>query len=701
MSTVFALDIGTRVVIGLVMEKTISGYEIKASSRTEHSQRAMYDGQVHDVDEVASAVLRIKNELEKKVKLELKKVAVAAAGRALCTETASVSRTELFPINWERQDILTLEMDAVQQAMKRISSAEVESDFFYCVGYSTVSQLLENQAITSLIGQRGKKVELTVIATFLPRTVVDGLVAVLSRVGLEMESLTLEPIAAGQAAIPIDMRRLNIALVDIGAGTSDIGLTKDGSFFSYGMVPIAGDEVTEAICSHFLLSFQEGEKVKRSLQKNAQVEINNFFGEKVLVAKEDILEIIHPTVQTITDRICKEIVYLNGSSPQAVILVGGGSLTPLLSQAIAEKLNIPSNRVGIQERQRLSNILGEEDSLTGPDVITPLGIAIAALDGQVLHYYSVEVNNAIIPIFELNLATVAEALLAAGVQPKTFLGRPGSALIYELNGKINVLKGGLGSPAEIYVNGDSAKLDSHLSPGDSIRFIPGSSGKAAKAQIKDIIDLPSNKRIIFNNEEVIFKAVVMSEGKVLSGEDEIEENSRLTVINNETLEDFLIFMNINPNSYHKRSIIVHGQKQNIEPKIKVWLNGEVMENSFTLQEGDILNIKDRLVTVKNLELKAEPMNFTVNGQEFFLPTKETRVLFKGKHIDEDYPVEDGMELKVEGFSNKPILSDLFPYLNLTKDMIPQGRLEMLVNGKNAEFTTILNRGDRVVIIWIK
>lgn len=701
MSTVFALDIGTRVVIGLVMEKTVNGYEIKASSRTEHSQRAMYDGQVHDVDEVASAVLRIKNELEKKVKFELKKVAVAAAGRALCTETAFSSRTEPFPINWERQDILTLEMEAVQQAMKKISSVEVESDFFYCVGYSTVRQLLENQAISNLIGQRGKKVELTVIATFLPRTVVDGLVSVLSRVGLEMECLTLEPIAAGQAAIPVDMRKLNIALVDIGAGTSDIALTKDGSFFSYGMVPMAGDEVTESICSRFLLGFQEGEKVKRSIQENPRIEINNFFGEKVFVNQEDILDIIHPTVQTIAERICNEILFLNSSSPQAVILVGGGSLTPLLSQSIAEKLNIPNNRVGIQERKRLINILGEEDSLTGPDVITPLGIAMAALDGQVLHYYSVEVNNAIIPILELNLATVAEALLAAGLQPKAFLGRPGSALIYEINGEIKVLKGGLGSPAEIYVNGRFAKLDMQLSPGDSIRFIPGFAGQAAKAQVKDIIDLPEDKKIIFNNEEVIFKAAVMSEGKVLSSEDEIEENCRLTVIKNETLEDLLICMNINPITFHKRSIIINGQEQDLEPKIKVWLNGEVMENSFTLQEGDIIDINSNSITIKDLGLRAEPMNFMVNGQEFLLPSKETRVLFKGKQIGDDHPVEDCMELKVEGFSSKPILSDLFPYLNLTKEMIPQSKLEMLVNGKNAEFTTILNRGDRVVIIWIK
>ena len=93
--------------------------------------------------------------------------------------------------------------------------------------------------------------------TFLPRIVIDSLSASLSAAGLEMGSLTLEPIAAIQTAIPLSMRRLNLALVDIGAGTSDIALTRDGVIFAYGMVSVAGDEITEALCQHYLLDFRQ------------------------------------------------------------------------------------------------------------------------------------------------------------------------------------------------------------------------------------------------------------------------------------------------------------------------------------------------------------------------------------------------------------------------------------------------------------
>src|SRR5690625_5489769 len=72
----------------------------------------------------------------------------------------------------------------------------------------------------------GDKATVEVIATFLPQVVVESLLASLERADLTMEALTLEPIAAIHVLIPDSMRRLNIALVDIGAGTSDVAITK-------------------------------------------------------------------------------------------------------------------------------------------------------------------------------------------------------------------------------------------------------------------------------------------------------------------------------------------------------------------------------------------------------------------------------------------------------------------------------------------
>ncbi len=92
------------------------------------------------------------------------------------------------------------------------------------------------------------------IATFLPRVVVTGLFAVLQKAGLEPASLTLEPIAALEICVPPSgMRQLNLALVDIGAGTADIALVRRGRVFAYAMAPVAGDEITDTLCRQYLL----------------------------------------------------------------------------------------------------------------------------------------------------------------------------------------------------------------------------------------------------------------------------------------------------------------------------------------------------------------------------------------------------------------------------------------------------------------
>ncbi len=699
MEPIFALDIGTRMVMGLIMIKNEQGYQILAGARTEHRQRAMYDGQVHDVDEVAQAVIRIKDELEKKTNTQLKSVAVAAAGRALKTEIASVEHTEHVPIRWERENVLALEMEAIQHALRQIEfSVEDNSLAYHCVGYNVVSRWLEGEEIANLIGQRGRKAKVTVIATFLPRTVIDGLVAVLGRVGLEMKSLTLEPIAAGQAAIPENMRRLNLALVDIGAGTADIALTKNGSFFAYGMVPMAGDEVTEAICTHYLLDFNVGEKVKRGLSKKEKLSFTDFFGNKLTINQQEVLDLIKPVIKNLAAKISAEIGKLNNGIPQAVILIGGGSLTPLLPDSLTEELGIPRARVGIQVRERLVGVHGEK-ALKGPDAITPIGIGIAALEEQGLHYYSVSVNDILVPIFELQLATVAEALLAAGIQPRSFLGRPGAALTYELNGEVQVVKGSLGKPAQLLVNGQPTRFEQTLSSGDSVRFTPGISGKDASVWVRDVLTLPKAKTICWNSVEELFNPQLFINEKPAIEEDKVPDGGKISYYPNDTLVDLLAQKGYKLLEEQEIGILINGQSQNFALKREFLVNGSRVKENCPLYERDKVDLIEQQITVSDLELKAKSMMFYVNGKEIAYPPQMTRILCRGRELLADEPIIDGMDLRVEGFNKMPILSEILPHITIPQD-VPSGlKLTLIVNGKRAEFTTVLHPGDRITVDW--
>lgn len=697
MEPIFALDIGTRMVMGLVMIKNKElGYEILASARTEHRQRAMFDGQVHDVAEVARAVIKVKESLEKKLDVPLKQVAVAAAGRALRTEVAFAEHKEILPVRWEREVILALEMEAVHRALRQLqASTEDDSQSYHCVGYSPIARWNEGEEISNLIGQRGKVAKVSVIATFLPRTVVDGLVAVLDRVGLEMTSLTLEPIAAGQAAIPANMRRLNLALVDVGAGTADIALTKNGSFFAYGMVPMAGDAVTEEICAHYLLDFKVGEKLKRALNIKAEVNFKDFLGVKVVAKKEEVIQVIQSVVGKLAEAISREILKLNHDVPQAVILIGGGSLTPMLSELLSETLGIPKNRVGIQVRERLGDICGEK-SIKGPESITPIGIGIAALEGNGLQYYTVTVNSMRVSIFELELATVAEALLAAGILPRSFFGKPGAALTFEWNGEMRVIKGTMGSAAQLSVNGEPGKLDQALTAGDDIVFVAGESGHDAKVYFKDVLPSVEAKWIVLNGKREVYSQQVFVNDQLVQATDEIHDGYKVTYVPNDDLKNLCQQRGYNLQKKETLEIRINGQTHIIDLTHELFVNGRKVDDAHVIHDGDAIQVSTRQSTVGELRLEPKPITFSVNGIQVEYPAQETIISFHGRPVLEDQPLIGGMELKVEGYKKMPIFSDLLLYVKFPDEVEPGATLKLSVNGNPAEFTTVLHPGDRLL-----
>src|SRR5690554_1824869 len=109
---IFALDIGTRSVVGLILHKNETNYHVKDMIRKEHKERSMIDGQIHNVIAVAETIKEIKHLLEEKHG-PLKSVSVAAAGRSLKTmrgkETISLKEKPIFT----KEDVLHLELSAV------------------------------------------------------------------------------------------------------------------------------------------------------------------------------------------------------------------------------------------------------------------------------------------------------------------------------------------------------------------------------------------------------------------------------------------------------------------------------------------------------------------------------------------------------------------------------------------------------------
>ncbi|MBS3982771.1 MAG: hypothetical protein KGZ41_03130 [Dethiobacter sp.] len=704
-----ALDVGTRKVTGMLLEKKEKGFEILAVETREHRTRAMLDGQIHDIPRVAEVVSEVHQVLQQKGQCKISKAAVAAAGRSLYTQRGraqlpAASSKRLLP-----EDVLRLEYAAIQQAQQQLFSGHVGRTSFAekhnCVGYSVVRYELDNSLIQNLVGQRGGSIACEVIATFLPRVVVDSLRGVLELAGLRLQSLTLEPIAALRMVVPEEMRRLNVALVDIGAGTSDLAITRDGTVFAYEMVSVAGDEITEALAEKLLLNFMTAEDIKRKLLKSDLLTFKNILDEKVSLPAAKILEEIEGAIDFLVEKIAQAILDKNGVAPQVVFCVGGGSLTPGLTAALANKLSMDPSRVTIKGKEMLGLLPGKTKRYQGPELVTPLGIAHTAISGDALHFYRVEVNNQAVDVMDLGNSRVSDALLAAGISSRELVGLPGRGLSLEINGQITVFQGEMGEMAEIWANGEIVSLDTTISAGDKILFVSAKPGADAKASVAAVLTRITPFALLLNGKEKLLQPPVFRGEEQLTLVSELFDRDKLRILKTMPLSWVLTELGL-ADELRGGSIVVtvNGKDKQIPfgPRI-IRVNGKVSVPDSNVSAGDVLEIADdgTYPTVDCLtEERPRQIELTVNDKLVKVSLKDVYFSLNSKKVPLGTPLAAGDRLEINVVNHEITMADILSMINFqATPSFGQNKLVMRINGREAQFTTSVKHGDCLEIGW--
>lgn len=708
----FALDIGTRSVVGIILEESGNHFHVADILVKEHKERAMVDGQIHNVVLVAELIREIKVELEK-THGPLNKVSVAAAGRALKTEQATIKvNIKNRPI-FTDEDISRLELQAVQQAQQQLLQHKEDSstNHYYCVGYSVLYYRLDGEEIGSLVDQQGDLAEVEVIATFLPRVVVESLLAALKRADLEMEALTLEPIAAINVLIPPSMRRLNVALVDIGAGTSDIAITDHGTVVAYGMVPTAGDEITEALSDHYILDFPVADLTKRKLHTDEEILIQDILGFDQYYPKEEVIDAIRPAIKHLAASIGFEILRLNNQkTPKAIMLVGGGSLTPEITTEIGKVLNLPSNRVAVRGIDAIQNLTKEDSIPVTPELVTPIGIAIAAKKAPI-QYMSVTVNDQIVRLFELKEMTVSDAFLAANIRAKQLYGKPGHALSITVNGQAIFIPGGHGTPSQVLVNGIEANTKTLIKSGDSISLILGKDGELAKAKVHDLIDGSLIKTITIAGVTHTIKPRVTVNNQLVDLETDLKERDELKFEAPETAEQIFDFIKQTHllKQFKTFSIFIDSKPVHI-PQFtsELFINGKPNKLTYPIKDGD--EISFQTADLPTAELVATHLNIrlehriivTFQGEQVELVSDGNEVKMNGHLIDKDTLISNGASVQfTKKEENKWIFQDVFRFSNWQLPTTFKGNFNILRNGTPTSFDEEIFGGDNLQIELIE
>ncbi|MBB6214616.1 cell division protein FtsA [Anaerosolibacter carboniphilus] len=657
---IFSLDIGTRNVVGIISKKDEDKHVILDVEVMEHPSRAMYDGQIHDIDKVAVIARKVKETLENRLGFELKQVAIAAAGRALKTYRVMVNRDIDISKEIDKGLIDSLEMEGIQKAQELIDQESHSQDHtYYCVGYTVVNYYLNDGVIMSLKGHRGNKIGAEVLATFLPHVVVNGLYTVMDKIGLEVINLTLEPIAAIQAAIPPKLRLLNLALVDIGAGTSDIALTQDGTIVAYAMASVAGDEITEALAKTYLLDFDMAENLKLELNKKDSHSFSDIVGIPYSLTTQEIIEKIDGVIESLAVEIANKIIEYNGKAPSAVFCIGGGSQIPQFTNHLAEKLGLPKERVVVRGTEIIENTVFRCEKLMGPEFITPIGIGIIAEKDREQDFLQVSVDGRNIKLFNSKQLLISDALILIGYNARKLISRSGKKLVFTLNGKEKVIPGVPGESAKIYLNGKISSLDTAIHHKDMIIIDPAIDGKDGAATLKEIVD--TLKYVNFNQLEVKLYSKLTVNGKGQEMHYEIQEGDVIHYDEIERIEDLLHRFEMNPVQYH------------------VFVNDVERELGYVLRNGDRIYTRER-----GLEMERQPV----------METEEAEVAG-------DYFIQvnvNGQTVKVFKESGSFIFVDVFNYIDFDRTK-SKGSLVLKLNGQRANYTDVIRDGDQIEVFW--
>lgn len=497
---IYALDIGTRSVIGMLALPRQGRVEILAVEKEPHAQRAMADGQIQDIAQVAQTVEQVTARLEEKAGRHLERACVAAAGRSLRTETGVGEVLLPAPAHIGDEEISRLEGAAVSAAESKVKEGEDPAQRLFLVGHTVREYLLDGYPMPKLRDHTGQKLQAEVVATFLPGEVVDSLYAVMRLAKLEVASLTLEPIAALNAAIPADLRLLNLALVDIGAGTSDIAVCRQGSVVGYTMATVAGDEITEAVMQACLVDYQTAETMKAALAGQEPIHYVDILGLEQTIQPQQLLEQVGQQAQDLAGEIAREIRQLNGSAPAAVFLAGGGSKLAGLCPQVAQELGMDPRRVAVAGAHFKASAFSQDLALNDPEYTTPLGIAISAGLGLVTDSYRITLNGKPARLFRAGVLTVMELLMMNGYTYEDLLGRNGRNLLITLNGKRTPFYGTPAQPAELTVNGRPAQISRLIQAGDQIQFTPAQPGEDVQITVGDLLDRQGAAQARLNGE---------------------------------------------------------------------------------------------------------------------------------------------------------------------------------------------------------
>ncbi len=245
------------------------------------------------------------------------------------------------------------------------------------------SYRLDGQEVVNPVGMNGSELEVDVHLITASTSSVQNLTRIIKSLGVNVEDLVLEPLASAEAVLAEEEKAAGVLIADIGGGTTDIAIIKDGSIYHTSVLPAAGHQITTDIVAGLGLSYELAEEMKKrygTLEPSNEEDAERTVGDNgQSVSFQALCEIIQARVEEIVRLIMIDVPNEKADAliPAGIVLTGGCANIPGIAQ-VAEKLARMPVRIGTPIA--LSGISIE--SLNNPSYATSVGLILWSMKNK-------------------------------------------------------------------------------------------------------------------------------------------------------------------------------------------------------------------------------------------------------------------------------------------------------------------------------
>jgi len=368
---VVGLDLGTSSIVA-VAAKVKSGGQLDIVGVGKAESLGMRKGTIVDIEKTASAVQKAVEEAERMSGYEIDRVVAGITGPHI----SSMNNHGVVAVSNERNEITPEDVQRALQAAKVVALSQDKRIIHILPRQYIVDGF---DGISDPVGMFGNRLEVETSIIVGAKASVQNTLKTIEKTGLKVEALVFNALASSEAVLQNAEKELGTVLVDIGAGTTEIAIFREGSLLYAAVIPIGGDHITSDLAVGLRTPIAMAEKVKIEegcvltdlMPDDKYIEIPSVGGQEIRkVSRRMLASIIEPRVEEILFMI-KEKIKSSGYSdvlPGGVVVTGGSASLQGLARLAEEILELPV-RIGMPQ-----NVGGLVDIVNSPAYSTAIGL---------------------------------------------------------------------------------------------------------------------------------------------------------------------------------------------------------------------------------------------------------------------------------------------------------------------------------------